>query len=190
MKLTPLLALLVSSSLISTVARAADKPASNAVTLSFFLGGVECPSCMYSVWQSLNEVKGIADAEMQQRIESFANVTFDPAVISAHQIAQAVSGAFALHGKPYEAMLRLRVPGYARPGNAAKLDAVFARSKEWLEVETVDKTKGEFVLHFRPLKTAGADKGPAGWSQAAFLTEVQSPAPKGLGLALEFEKGE
>lgn len=181
---------LITSCLLAVGLPAADKPAAGAVTLTFFLGGVECPSCMYSVWQSLNEVKGIADAEMQQRIDSFANVTFDPAVISAHQIAHAVSGAFALHGRPYEAMLRLRVPDYARKGNAPRLDAVFARNKEWLEVETVDKAKGEFVLHFRPLKPAEAKKGPQGWSQAAFLAEVRSPAPKGLGLALEFEIGE
>ena len=185
-------ATLATLSLLAAGSFAAEKPAADphSATLTFYLGGVECPSCIYSVWQSVNEVKGVADAELQQRIDSFANVTFDTRVASAQQIAQAVTDAIALHGKPYDATLRMRVPDYPKNGNAARVDAVFARHKQWVKIEALDKTKGEFVLSFLPLKLGGKKAVPQGWNPDAFTRALHDPAPKGLGLDVQFEKGE
>lgn len=53
--------------------------------------------------------KGIQDVTVVQIIDNYANVTFDPAVVSDQQIAQAVREAYPLHGMPYLATLKLSV---------------------------------------------------------------------------------
>jgi hypothetical protein len=91
----------------------------------------------------------VSDVAVVQVIDSFANVTFDPQLVSEHQIAQAVREAYPLHGMPYLATLKLRLPDYAK--HAAKADAVLTRWKDWITVKRVDQTKGEFEIHFLPL---------------------------------------
>jgi hypothetical protein len=116
------------------------------------------------------------------------NIAFDTHVSSAHQIAQAVAEAFPLHGKPYEATLRIRVPEYGKDGNAAKIDAVFAKRKEWVRIEVMDKEKGEFAIHFLPLTVDKAKPGPQGWNPGHFGHAIHDPAPKGLGLPFSLVK--
>lgn len=171
---------------------AAETPSAGprADTLTFFIEGVECPSCIYSVWQSINGIKGVSDINVQQRIDSYATVTFDPAKVSAHQIAQAVTDAWPLHGKPYVASLTLRVPDYGQEGNAAKVDAVLAAQKPWVKFEPLDKSKGEFVVSFLPLKPDKKKTGPQGWNPDTLTRALHDSAPNGLGLKAEFEKGE
>lgn len=175
---------------LALVAAEKPAPAAKTVTLTFYVAGVECPSCIYSVWQSINGIKGVTDINVQQRIDSYANVTFDPAKVSAHQIAQAVTNAWPLHGKPYVASLTLRVPGYDKGGNAAKVDAVFAAQKPWVKFEPLDKSKGEFVVSFLPLKADDKKTGPQGWNPDTLTRALHDSAPKGLGLEVEFEKAE
>jgi copper chaperone CopZ len=163
---------------------AADKP--QPVTRTFFVSGVECGSCVYMVQQAVSEAKGVSEVSVVQVIDNYANVTYDPKMVSEHQIAQAVRDAIPIHGMPYLATLKLRVPAYAK--SASKVDALFARWKDWLEVERVDKAKGEFVLHFLPLKADAKKAGPQGWSLAQFTEAMKAPAPKGLGLEFTLEQ--
>lgn len=159
-------------------------------TLTFYLSGVECPSCIYSVWQAVNPVKGVSDVAVQQRIDSFANVTFDPRVVSAQQIASVVTEAWPLHGKPYTASLNLSIPDYAKGDNAAKVDAVFARQKKWVEIEALDKAKGEFSVAFLPIKTDEKKTGAQGWNPEALIHAIADSSPKGLGLECEIVRSE
>lgn len=170
-------------SLLAPALRAANPPA--AETLTFQVAGVECGSCVFVVQQSLSEVPSVRDVAVVQVIDSYANVTFDPQVVSAHQIAQAVYDAIPLHGQPYEPTLVVRVPDYAKPGNAAKVDAVFARWKQWVRFVPADKAKGEFVVHFEPLQADKTRKGPQGWTLQHLARALQGPAPEGLGLAFQ-----
>ncbi|OYW77095.1 MAG: hypothetical protein B7Z37_05470 [Verrucomicrobia bacterium 12-59-8] len=62
-------------------------------TVTFYISGVECGSCVYVVQQSISETKGVSDATVVQVIDNYANVVFDPKVVSEHQIAQAVREA-------------------------------------------------------------------------------------------------
>lgn len=167
-----LLFLLLSS---LSLVRAADP-----VTRTFYVSGVECGSCVYAVQQSVTETKGVADVMVVQLVDAFAKVTFDPKIVSDQQIAQAVREAYPLHGMPYLATLKLRMPGYAQ--NAAKVDGLFAAWKQSVTMEVTDKAKGELVIHFLPLE-AGAKKAvPQGWSLVK-LTE----ATKRLGLEFTLE---
>ena len=183
-----LLAVLTIFGFAFSVPAAEPKPATpNLVTLTFWVAGVECISCVDVVSRSVADLKGVTNVSMTQAFDPYANITFDPAIVSAHQIAQAILEAPPLHGKPYEPTLRLRIPHYEKAGNAARVDAVFARQKEWVEVDTIDKTKGEFILHFLELESTDGKKGPFGWNPAQFEKPLSDPAPKGLGLAFQFE---
>lgn len=177
------LAIWVSFCLLVPGVFAAERPAGtpHPVTLTFYITGMECAACGAMINQSINQVQSVTGVDLDQ-FGGYINVSFDAQVASAHQIAQAVADAIPLHGKPYGATLKLRVPEYAKAGNAAKVDAVFARRPEWVRVETADKAKGEFVVHFLPLKAAPGKEGPQGWNPGDFGQAVQDPAPKGLGL--------
>ena len=161
--------------------RAAEKQPA----MTFYVSGVECGSCVYIVQQSINETKGVADATVVQMIDAYANVVFDPKVSSEHQIAQSMREALPIHGKPYLATLKLHVPDYAK--HAAKVDGLFARWKDWVELETVDKAKGELLIHFHELRIDPKKTGPQGWSLAQFAAAMKSPKPKGLGLDFTVE---
>ncbi len=86
---------------------------------------------------SVRRLSGIDEVIEGQNNANYINVTFDPAKVSAHQIAQAVTDAFPLHGAPYVATLRFVVSGDGGAENAAKVAGVFSKWKDWVEVETV-----------------------------------------------------
>lgn len=167
---------------------AAPKP--QATTLTFFVSGTECPSCAYMVGNSINAVKGVSDVDVHQGTESQVFVTFDPQAATVHQIAQAVADSIGLHGKPYEATLKLRIPDYTKDDNAARVDALFARHKQWIDVITEDRPTGQFILRFRPLKTDAKKTGPQGWNVATLEAGLRAITTSGATLAFEFEKGD
>lgn len=162
---------------------AAEKPVAN---LTFFVGGIECAACVEVVRQSVAEVEGVANVELEQRLESVARVTYDPARASAHQIAQGVMEAVQLHGRPYEPWLHLKVPDYAQGGNAAKVDAVMAKMKAWVDIALMDEKTGEFLVHFKALKKDESKSGPQGWEPEVLEKALSRPAPEGLGLSCEW----
>lgn len=171
---------------LTTCLIAADKP--KPTTLTFYVAGVECPSCVYSVNYSISQLKSVSDVTAGQFIENYANVTFDPKVVSIHQIAQAVTEAAPLHGVPYVATMKLFIPDYAKEQNARKVDALFAQWKALVEVETVDRAAGEFLIHFQPLKMDAKKAGPQGLTLDELTSALSEPAPKGLGLKFRLAK--
>jgi copper chaperone CopZ len=162
---------------------AAEKPVAN---LTFFVGGIECAACVEVVRQSVAEVEGVANVELEQRLDSVARVTYDPSKASAHQIAQGVMEAVQLHGRPYEPWLHLKVPDYAKGGNAAKVDAVMAKMKTWVDIAVMDEKTGEFLVHFKALKKDELKAGPQGWRPEMLEKALSGPMPEGLGLACEW----
>lgn len=176
--------ILTTFSFLVCAAHGADTPAPAAKAV-FIVSGVECGSCVYMVQYTLSQTPGIAEVEVSQGLEDFARVSFDPKVITEHQIAQAVRDAPGLHGKPYLASMKLRVSGYAQNGNAAKVKALFDRWKQWVELEVWDEREGELHIHFRELEKDAKGTTPRGWSFAKLTEALQAPAPKGLGLKCE-----
>jgi copper chaperone CopZ len=160
--------------------------ATKTATLTFYVAGVECPACVYTVNDSIRRVDGVEEVAEGQANEHYSNVTFDPRKVSAQQIAQAVTEAFPLHGAPYQASLKLRLPEYARAGNAARVTELFAKWKEAVKAEVTDPARGEIVIRFLALPEAPGQAGPRGWSHAPLIEALRAPAPKGLGLAVSF----
>lgn len=166
--------------------QAADSEGTGAKTanVTLYLSGVECQGCAYSVNHAISQLKGVGEVVSGQWVDDFVNVTFDPGVVTVHQLAHAVSDATALHGVPYQAFLKLTLPDYAREGIAGKVDVLLQGWSDWAEIETVDRSKGQFALKFRPL-TPGVQAGPQGLSLEKIIEDVTAPAPRGIGLQLE-----
>ena len=155
--------------------------------MTFYITGMECGTCMALLTQSIQEVKSVKDVSFDI-IWGYANVTFNPSEASPHQIAQAVAETMPVHGKPFVATLRFRVPDYDKPGNRTKVDGIFDKHKAWAEIETIDKAKGEFAAHFSSLTVDAGKEGPQGWNPASLAHDIQDAAPKGLGLSFKWKK--
>lgn len=162
---------------------AAEKAGAANLTLTFRVEGSECAACFYSVHESVRQVPGVKEITDANGLGSRVRVTFDPRQAGAHRIAHAVWRALPLHSEPYRAALALRVPDYAKAGNAAKVDAVLERWKPWLEVESLDRDTGLFLLRFRPLPKEKRKEPLAGWRPDPMLRQIRAPRPEGLGLA-------
>jgi len=178
---------LISLSIITALAftasaaeKAAYKPAP--VTLTFFVANVECDTCVANITESLKKVKTVTKVEKLTPKSGYVNVSFDAHADSYQQIAQAIADATPVHGKQYAASIKLRVPDYAKDDNAAKVDAIFAKSKDFVKVETTNKEKGEFTIHFLPLTVDAKKTGPQGWNGGRFGHPIHDAPPKGLGL--------
>jgi len=171
--------------LSAMVLSAADPvPVTKKPTLTFYVTGVECPACVFTVNDSVRHLEGIEEVIDGQNNANFINVTFDPAKVSAHQIAQAVTDAFPLHGAPYVATLRLIVPGYIEAGNAAKVAEVFGGWKKWIEFDAANPAKGELVVKFRPLASGSAKVVAQGWSHLFLQEALTNVLPSGAKVEL------
>jgi copper chaperone CopZ len=174
--------------LATALSFAADPaPKATLETLTFYVAGVECPACVFAVNDSVRRLSGIDEVIDGQNNASYINVTFDPAKVSAHQIAQAVTDAFPLHGAPYTASLRLVVPGYGEGETAAKVAEVFAKWKDWVEVEALKPARGELVVKFKPLETDPAAVKAAGWTHGAMRESLAKVLPAGAKVELAKE---
>ena len=169
--------------------RAADQAKPGAkpapVTATFYITEVKCSSCVSSIEESLRKVPTVTKVADLSENTGFAVITFDPQTVSYHQVAQAVFAAAPVHSDVYVASLKFSIPAYAKGENAAKVDAIFAKHKSNVRVELKNKARGEFVLFFEPLAVSAVKKGPQGWNLDQFVSAIQEPAPKGLGLAFE-----
>jgi copper chaperone CopZ len=174
--------LLLATVCVSTVL--ADE--SGAVTRTFYVTGVECGACVYLVQLSASECKGVIKADVVQTADSFANVTFNPRLVSEHQIAQAIRDAMPVHGTPYLARLKVHVDGYSN--HATDLGALFQKWRQWVQCEVLDAGKGELVVHFLPLQFNASHSGPAGWSVSAFQMALRRALPSGVRVECVEEK--
>lgn len=173
--LTPLLLLAV------LALHAEDKPAPAKAV--FVVSGLECGSCVYMVQNQLSHTSGIAEVEVLQGVEGYARVNYDPKLVSEHQIAQAVREAPGLHGTPYIASMKLRVPGFAK--QASQVKALFAKWKPAVEMEVWDAKQGDLIVYFEDLKKDPKGASPRGWSLAQL-----SDGLKPLGLTFELQTPE
>jgi len=155
----------------------ADKPAVSKTT-DFVISGLECSSCAYMVQYQLSQTQGIVEVEVLQGLADFARVTYNPAQVSEHQIAQAVREAVGLHGTPYIATLQIRIAGYAQ--HSAKVKALFEPWKSWVGFQKSDAHPDELILSFQELKPDAKGATPRGWTLFQLADGLQR-----LGLKLE-----
>lgn len=164
------------ASLLAFSLHAAEKAAPAKAV--FFVSGLECGSCVYMVQNQLSQTPGIAEVEVLQGIEGFARLNYDPKLISEHQIAQAVREAPGLHGMPYIATMKMRVPGFSQ--HSAKVKALFGTWKPSIELVVWDEHAGELIVNFQELKKDAKGAFLRGWSLAQLTKGLQE-----LGLKSE-----
>ena len=150
--------------------------------MTFFIANVECGECLASITDSLKKVRSFTGLTGLTPDSGFANVSFDSHANSYHEIASAIAAAPPSHGKAYVPTIRLRIPAYATGDNAANVDKVFAKQAATVKVEATDRAKGEFVVHFLPLKLDAAKNAPQGFNGGMFGHPIHDAPPKGLGL--------
>jgi len=155
---------------------AADRPLTEKAI--FTISGLECGSCVYVVQTQLNQTRGIAEVEVLQHAGGFARVSYDPRVVSEHQIAQSVRDTSALHGMPYIASMKLRVHGFSKHSGAVK--ALFEAWKPLITLEILDEREGELTVNFSELERDNRFILPRGWS----LSQLQAGL-KEFGLAFQ-----
>jgi copper chaperone CopZ len=180
---TSLLSLSIIAALAFTASAAEKKAVTpHPTTQTFYIANVECDTCVANITESIKKVKSVTKVEKLTPTSGYANVSFDSHADSFQQIAQAIADATPAKGKKYAATMKLRVPDYAKGDNAAKVDAIFAKSAAFVKVEATDKEKGEFLMSFLPLTVDPKKTGPQGWNGGRFGHPIHDPPPKGLGL--------
>jgi copper chaperone CopZ len=152
-------------------------------TLIFYLSGATGSADAEAIRASVQKLASVrkVNADVQR---GFVQVRFDSHVVSYHQVAQAIADAGVALGQKYDPHLKIRVPEYPQPGNAAKVDAIFAgkRLNQRIKVAPLDKTKGEFAVRFLPLALDPAVTGPQGFNGGHLNHPIHDPPPRGLGL--------
>lgn len=144
---------------------------------AFYVSGVECGACVYLVQLAASECKGVLKADVTQAAEGIAQVTFDPRLVTEHQIAHAIRGAMPLHGAPYLARLKVRVGEY--PKHSHDLELLFQKWSNVVRCEVLDRNKGEFFVHFLPMEPEAVKNGLAGWSAVRFSQALQTALSPG-----------
>jgi hypothetical protein len=177
--------------LVVALLAATSLPAANSkrfvphpATDSFYITNVTSTQDVARISDSLKKVASFNKIEALTPGSGYAEISFDAHANSYAEIAQAITDAPSTNGKPFGVSLKIRIFDYAKPGNAPKFDAVFAASKSAVTVETVDRQRGDFIIHFLPFQVDPAKTGPQGWNWGAFFHPIQDAPPKGLGLKI------
>jgi copper chaperone CopZ len=165
-----------------------DAYAPHTPTLIFHLSGPISPKDAEAINASVTKLPSVRKVNIDAA-HGLALVRFDSHVVSYHQVAEAIVDAGSAVGRPYDPSLRIYVPEYSKGENAAKVDAIFAgkRLNQRVRVEALDKTKGEFVVHFLPLTADATASGPQGFNGGHLHHPIHDAPPRGLGLEMNYE---
>jgi len=165
-----------------------DAYAPHTPMLIFHLTALTDPKDADAINAAVTRLPGVRKVSVDPA-QGYALVRFDSHVVSYHQVAQAIADAGAASGKQFDPRLKIQVPDYAKGENAGKVDAIFAgkRLNQRVHVEPLDKAKGEFLVHFLPLKIDSAARGPQGFNGGHLHHPINDPPPRGLGLEMSYE---
>jgi len=156
-------------------------------TLIFYLTYANSQNDLNYIHYTIKQLKS-AELVQVNTSRGYARIQFDSHVVSYHQVAQAIVDAGELQHKEYDPCLIFTVPDYSKGDNAAKVDAIFAgkRLNQRVQVTPLNKAKGQFLIHFLPLKVDAAVSGPQGFNGGHLHHPISDPAPQGLGLVSEY----
>ena len=147
-------------------------------TRAFFIEGVNSDADVKAITDAVMKVKSVTKVDRRTPSSGLATISFDHHAVTHQQIAQAISDAGA-----FKVSFRFIIPAYA--ANAGKVDSIFAKAKDDVQIEAVNKEKGEFVLRFLPLKAGQAGPHGIGFNFGKIGHPICDPAPKGLGIKMQ-----
>lgn len=141
-------------------------------TRTFFIDGVKSEADVKAISDSVMKVKSVTKVEGLTPTSGYANISFDHHAVTHQQIAQAIANAGL-----FQVSFRFVIPDYA--ANAEKVDAIFAKVKDQVEITPTNREKGEFTLRFLPLA-----EGKPVFNFGRIGHPLSDPPPKGLGLKM------
>lgn len=178
-KFVPVIALLAAGTVFAAPPGKVPGPNEPAPqTRVFFIEAVKTDADVKTITDAVMKVKSVTKVDRLTPTSGFASISFDHHAVTHQQIAQAIADAGA-----FKVSFRFIIPAYA--ANADKVDAIFAKVKDEVQIEATDKEKGEFVLRFLPLKTGKAGPHGIGFNFGKIGHPLCDPAPKGLGLKMQ-----
>jgi copper chaperone CopZ len=175
--LPAVLLLAAGTTLAAAPAKKADPNEPLPQTRTFFIDGVKSEADVKTITDAVTKVKSVTKVDQLTAASGCANITFDHHAVTHQQIAQAIADA-----GPFRASLRFVIPDYA--AHAQQVDAIFAKVKDEVQIETTNKEKGEFTLRFLPLKAGKPGPHGVGFNLGKIGHPIGDPAPQGLGLKL------
>lgn len=161
--------------------KAAPNPnAPSPSTRTFFIDGVKSEADVKAVVAAASKVKSVNAVVDLTATSGFANISFDHHAVTHQQIAQAILDAGA-----FKVSFKFVVPDYAKDGNAAKMDAVFARFAKLVSIEPLDRSRGAFVIRFLPFTAEPGKPLGMGFNFGHIAHPIIDPAPKGMALRIQ-----
>ncbi len=149
-------------------------------TRTFFIKGVSSNAAVTAITAAVATVRSVNKVVDLTPSSGFANISFDHHAVTHQQIAQAITDAGT-----FEVSFKFVVPDYPTGGNAAKMDAVFARFANLVKIVPLDAAKGVFEIQFLPFKTEPGKPLGQGFNFGHIAHPIIDPAPKGMGLRIQ-----
>lgn len=178
MRCVSVLTLLVTTTVLA--APGPKKPGANEPapqTRTFYIDRVKTPADVKAITDAVMKVKSVAKVDGLTPDSGYANISFDHHAVTHQQIAQAIADA-----GNFQVSFRFTISGYSE--NAEKIDAIFARVKDQVEIQAINKYSGEFVLRFLPLKAGTPGPHGIGFNLGKIGHPISDPPPLGLGLKI------
>lgn len=147
---------------------------------TFFIEGVKTEAEVKVITAAAMKVKSVNRVVDLTPTSGFANISFDHHAVTHQQIAQAIADA-----GPFKVSFRFIVPDYGKGGNAAKIDAVFAKVAKLVQIEPLDRAKQLFVIRFLPFQPEPGKPMGTGFNFGHIAHPIIDPAPKGMGLRIQ-----
>jgi copper chaperone CopZ len=152
----------------------------NPVERTFYISGISSQREVDKINAAVAKLPSVTAVQELTPASGYVRVSFDTHAIFMHLIAQAI-----MDQGPFAVTQKFQVSDY--PGNAEKLDALFAklRAERQVKIEPVDKAKGQFLLTFLPIKPDPADPRKVGFNPGHLGHAIHDAPPKGLGLTIK-----
>ena len=169
------------------VAKDAEPYAPHTPTLIFYLTGASSARDAEAIQVGVQKLKSASVVSVNTN-RSYARIRFDSHVVSYHQVAQTLEDAGVTLGKNYNPWLVFMVTGYNQTNNIARVDAILAgkRLNQRIKVKLLNKTKGEFAIHFLPLEYVPNQSALPGFNGGHLHHPISDPPPRGLGLVSSY----
>ena len=137
--------------------RSAAEPgtAAQAQKVTLAIPNTQCGRCVASLTGSLKKVPGVQNVTGFTPESKLVVVDMTTDQASVQKLAQAVADTPGLHGKPYEALLLLRVEDLGNADTRKKIDDALKGVKGVDAAMVVDEKTGIIGVKFTKLEAAG-----------------------------------
>jgi copper chaperone CopZ len=113
----------------------------------------------------LKQVKGVTNVAGLTPQSKMAVITYSPAQVSVHQIAQAVAAMPGASGTPNQVSLLIRVVNLSDAATRDKALAALKKVPGVASAAAIDANAGILAIQFAPLTAGDAAGGPKGATQ-------------------------